>query len=283
MDDESSTRESAETVAPLVDTPPEIIYEETPVITPIPENVPPKKKSFLSLIKNIFLLGMLFIIGYVLSGVIRNVINTSQTTNINTKPAPVNQELTQQTPESTMTAITSEKPVVQPISWKQYNPINGTTRKPIDAIQFKLPSAVLPPICDGSACGSQGTYLPGGTRFTIAPRGAGQVLADFRGKIISDAGGKTFITKQTTVAGKQATEFSTANVGSTIGGYAFSTMHGYMIEVNDTLSLEINHFAPSGINVDFMADDALLKQIIATLTFGNIGSTEKGAPPTPIR
>lgn len=123
-----------------------------------------------------------------------------------------------------------------------------------------------------------------GTRLTIAPRGTGQVLADFRGKVISDAGGKEFVIKQVTVAGQQATDFSTATVGSTIGGYAFSTMHGVMIEVTDTLSLEINHFSPSGITVDFAADEKLFNEIIATLSFSGVsGTATKGSTITPIQ
>lgn len=274
MEDESATA------------PPEITYEETPVITPI--GTPPgkeagaapstpKKQSFFSFLKGFFVFILLFALGYALSGFIRNAINTGipkQTTERETSPSG---RLTLDVQESTPAATGASSLV-----WKYYSPVNGGTRKPIDTIQFQLPASVLPPICDGSACGSQGTYLPGGTRFTVAARGAGQVLADFRGKIISDAGGKPFATKQKTIAGKQATEFSTAATGSTIGGYAFSTMHGYMIEVTDVLSLEINHFAPSGIQADFAADDALFEAIVATLTFNGVG-TEKGSAflPTP--
>jgi hypothetical protein len=152
--------------------------------------------------------------------------------------------------------------------------LNGLTRQAVADISFTLPGYVLPLACDGSACGSQGTYLPGGTRFTIAARGSGQVLADFRGKIISDASGKPFTVTLTTIAGKPATEFTNAQVGSTIGGFGFSQMHGYMIEVNDTLSLEINHFSPSGNKTDFTADDAVFKTIVQSLTFGG---TAKGS------
>ncbi len=287
MDDESS-----------VTTPPEITYEETPVITPIVDPPPvsptptptseyPKKKtSFGSLLKNILLLVVLFIIGYLLSGVIRNAINTPKTA-VKPNPTPIAtndiEVLNQAVPGSTSASTLVTPQTNTQNVWKQYSPVNGTTRKAIETIQFKLPGTVLAPICDGSACGSQGTYLPGETRLTIAPRGVGQVLPDFRGKIISDAGGKAFVTKQITVAGKQTTDFATENVGSTVGGYAFSMMHGVMIEVTDTLSLELNHFAPRGITADFMADEVLFQQIIATITFSPTGSLEKGALlPTPI-
>ena len=41
-----------------------------------------------------------------------------------------------------------------------------------------------------------------------------------------------------------------------------------MIEVTDTLSLEINHFSPSGITTDFAADDVVLNTIVQSLIFG---------------
>lgn len=176
MNDESTPQQPTETTIPVSDAPPAITYEETPVITPIVEPVEtpvapppveqpiPKKTSLLSVIKNIVLLGILFVIGYILSGVIRNAINTSKTTNVAPTPTPVtlstlsNQEAT----DSTLMTITNPNTTgTESAAWKQYNPINGTTRKPIDTIQFSLPSTILPPVCDGSACGSQGTYLPG--------------------------------------------------------------------------------------------------------------------------
>jgi len=98
-------------------------------------------------------------------------------------------------------------------------------------------------------------------------RGSGQVLADYRGKIISDAGGKTFTTKQTTVGGNNAVEFTTAQIGSTIGGYSFSQMHGYMIDITDTTSLEINHFSPSGIATEWTSDETIFNTIVQSLVF----------------
>ncbi len=254
---------------------PNITYEETPVITPQPEPTPPltetpppvkKPNKILGFFKGLFFFIILFIVGFVLSGYIRDYLSslaTKSTTPSTQKPNVVENESTDAgdmlltTPEATTTP-------------KTYSVLNGLTRQAISDILFTLPSSVLPPICDGSACGSQGTYLPGGTRFTIAPRGAGQVLADFRGKIISDAGGKPFTVTTTTIAGKPATEFKTSQTGSTIGGYAFSRMHGYMIEITDTLSLEINHFSPSGITADFSADEIVFNDIVKSLTFGGI-------------
>lgn len=301
MDDESTSFEPK--------TPePTITYEETPVITPIPEQPPdttpieqmpdmsqktepvsqesqlntfspaPKKRSAKSFIKGLLIFGVLFIVGYALSGVVQNLINSSSkktTTKETIAPTPVPTVLPtdMEATESGIAVLTMPTvkitPMVQasPSAWKQYNPVHGTTRGAISTIQFSLPSTILAPICDGTSCGSQGTYLPGGTRLTIAPRGVGEVLPDYRGKIISDAAGKTLVTNETTIAGKKATEYTTDTTGSTAGGYAFTTMHGYMIEVTDTLSFEINHFSPSGVTADFAADDALFKSIVATIKF----------------
>ena len=48
----------------------------------------------------------------------------------------------------------------------------------------------------------------------------------------------------------------------------FSAVCGVMmIELTNTLSLEINHFTPNGITSDFVKDDALFDTILKTLTF----------------
>lgn len=301
MDDESTSFE------PKVPEP-EVTYEETPVITPITETPEPtpieetknteiptpeptlqeqqpdvatppsQKRSIKSVVKGFFIFLLLFVLGYALSGVIRNIINIPKQTAV----VPTNKETTDEiTPiekESTKSGIyelsipSSAGASIKQASdsaWKQYNPVHGTTRAPITTISFRLPGTVLAPVCDGASCGSQGTYLPGGTRLTIAPRGTGEVLADYRGKVISDASGKALITKDSVIKGKKASEYMTDTTGSTVGGYSFTTIHGYMIEVTDTLSLEINHFSPNGITTDFAADDALFQSIIETITFSN--------------
>lgn len=273
-----------------------LTYEETPVITPQPEpsphmteTPPPAKKpnAILGFFKGLVFFVILFIIGFVLSGYIRDFIGSianrqaSPSTTTGQKPTTTG---TESTNTGTMVFPAPEATSASPTT--QYV-LNGLTRQAVSDISFTLPGAVLPLACDGSACGSQGTYLPGGTRFTVAARGSGQVLADFRGKIISDASGKPFTMSITTVAGKPATEFTNAQVGSTIGGFGFSQMHGYMIEITDTLSLEINHFSPSGSRTDFAADDAVFKTIVQSLTFGGTakgsvipaGVTSPGATP----
>jgi hypothetical protein len=229
-----------------------------------------KTNKILGFFKGLLFFIVLFVIGFVLSGYIRDYLSTIATKQA-TPSAPTTQQPSSPGNESTTTAsLVFTTPEATPAAPTTYSVLNGLTRQPVTDISFTLPGTVLPPVCDGSACGSQGTFLPGGTRFTVAARGSGQVLADFRGKIISDAGGKPFVVSLTTIAGKPATEFTTAQIGSTIGGYAFSQMHGYMIEVTDTLSLEINHFSPSGITTDFTADDLVFKTIVQSLIFGGV-------------
>lgn len=305
MDDESTP------IEPSVPTP-DIQYEETPIITPVAESpqykpdeptepetqveqpesqtstqspVPPmpKKRSFGGVIKTIIIFMLLFVVGYVASGFIRNLISSSQkTTTAKTQitPTPIQTleiPMVEESSQSGLTTlpITTTQNVATTASsvWKTYNPLHGSTRTALTSIQFQLPSTIQAPVCDGSSCGSQGTYLPGGTRFTVALRGTGEVLADFRGKVISDASGKVLTTTKTTIAGRPATEYTADNTGSTAGGYGFSAMHGYMIEVSDTLSFEINHFSPSGITTDFASDETVFKSIVATVAVNALTKT----------
>ena len=150
-------------------------------------------------------------------------------------------------------------------AWKTYDVVSGTTKASFGGVTFQLPPDVLSPICDGTGCASQGTYLPGGTRFTVAPRGAGQALADFRGSVISDVGGISFTSRATTVADRPAMEFTGVFTGRTVSGYGFSRMRGVMIELTPTTSIEVNHFTPNGIVADFAADDTLFDAILKTI------------------
>ena len=256
-------------------------YEETPIINPQPQPLAEtfsvkKPNKILGFFKGLLFFIILFVVGFVLSGYIRDYLSSIATRQVAPSAPKSNTDENESTDAGSLSFKTPEATPTP----KTYSVVNGLTRQPVSDISFTLPSSVLPPICDGSACGSQGTYLPGGTRFTIAARGSGQVLADFRGKIISDAGGKSFVVNTTTIAVKSATEFTTSKVGSTIGGYAFSRMHGYMIEVTDTLSLEINHFSPSGITTDFAADEIVFNDIVKSLIFG--GTLKGSVIPTNI-
>ncbi len=112
----------------------------------------------------------------------------------------------------------------------------------------------------------------------MAVRGDGQLLKDFRGALISDVNGKLFDTSRITIAGRSATEYKADFVGITLGGYAFSQMHGVMLELTDKLSLEVNHFTPLYTAVDFASDDKLLfEKILPAIELNLLIGGEKGA------
>ncbi len=166
-------------------------------------------------------------------------------------------------------AVNAPTPTPTPVdpfaSWKTYQVISGATKAPIAGVFFRLPPDVLAPVCDATTCMSQGTYLPGGTRFTAAARGAGQLLSDFRGSAISDVGGVVFTTTETSVSGQLAREFTGTFSGKTAGGFGFTRMHGVMVAVTPTISIELNHFTPFGITADFAADEMVFAKILQTL------------------
>jgi hypothetical protein len=238
-----------------VPVPPPLTYEETPEI---PMDVPPvkKKSSFLKTLGIIIAFIALFVIGVNLSSNIRQFLPNGSGGNTETQSA-------------------GNQPVITPVAspaavWKTYDVISGVTKLAIAGVTFQLPSDVLSPVCDGVGCASQGTYLPGGTRLTIAPRGAGQVLRDFRGTVITDANGTTIPTKQLVLGQITATEYESSASGKTVSGYAFSRMRGVMIPLTNTLSVEVNHFTPSGITADFEKDDLLFNEILKTFTITTV-------------
>ena len=250
--------------------------EETPEILPIgepapssvasvppqpnyqqPKSPPEKSGSLLRSIGSLLLFIIIFVLGVGLSSWLKQYIPTDFGPSQTPTPTPhVNGS------SGSKGAIAPADPYA---SWKKYVVTSGATRLPFGGVSYSLPADILSPICDGSNCASVGTYLPGGTRFTVAPRGSGQVLPDFRGSIISDVGGIVFTNKSTTVAGFSATEFTGTFVGRTVSGYAFSKMRGVMIPLSATQSIEINHFTPNGIVADFDSDDALFGSILKTV------------------
>ncbi len=135
----------------------------------------------------------------------------------------------------------------------------------IAGVSYKLPPDVTAPACDVMGCLSQGTNLPGGTRLTVSPKTVTQSLTSLRGAVITDVTGVAFTSHDATISGHTAIEFTGAFAGRTSGGYGFTQMHGFMIEVTPTLTLEINHFTPVGATADWSGDDALFTQIISTL------------------
>lgn len=245
-----------------------LTYEETPVIEPIGEEPqtevpqPPAPHSFGSMIGMILLFVILFGVGVGFSVMIRKYFAQQA-------PTLVNNERLTPTPIITPGVILTPTPtIVDPYAgWIPTSVISGTTKAAISGMSFKLPAEVLVPICDGGNCISQGTYLPNGSRFTVAARGKGQSLSDARGNIIvTDVSGKSFTTKPVTLLdGRRALEYSGLFSGTTVGGYTFSQMRGLMIEVDDSITLEMNHFTPSGVNADFTADDIVFDKIVASL------------------
>ena len=149
-------------------------------------------------------------------------------------------------------------------TWQIYEVISGSTKKPVSGVSYELPGDVKAPVCDSASCASQGTYLPGGTRFTVAARGRGQLLPDFRGAILTDATGKEFDMQQTTVAGISVYEYSGDFTGRTGGGYTFTRIRGVLIPVSETLAIEFNHFAPAGITTDFVSDDVIFNKVVGS-------------------
>lgn len=258
-------------------------YEETPVIEPIPSEPNQPRRSIGSTLGMIFLFIILFAVGVGLSVVLRQWLASrqekpSQPSAIAT-PTPSFTPDVKGTPTSGV-YITPTPVVVDPYAgWKIYQVISGTTKAAVPGISFKLPPEMLSPICDGTSCASQGTYLPDGSRFTVAARGKGQLLVDARGNIVvTDSSGKSFTTKPVTLTGgRKALEYSGLFSGTTVGGYTFSQMRGLMIEIDEDETLEMNHFTPSGVTANFTKDDVLLDKIVASLTVARFSQATSSA------
>jgi hypothetical protein len=218
---------------------------------------------------NILAFILLFVAGIWLSSSIRPYLPTSFGGD-----SGINKEMITATP-SPDDGSTKNSPESEKSEWNSFDVVSGITKLPIIGVSFMLPPEVLTPVCDGPSCASQGTYLPGGTRFTVAARGTGQSLRDYRGTAISDVNGVVFTTKAITVAGKQAMEYTGTFTGRTISGYSFTTMRGVMIPLTDTTSVEFYHFVPSGIVADFQSDDVLFETILSKIVLEGVEQTQK--------
>ncbi len=163
-------------------------------------------------------------------------------------------------------------------SWQTHEVISGSTKKPVAGITYKLPGSVKAPVCDSQSCASQGTNLPGGTRLTVAARGKGQLLPDFRGAILTDAAGREFTMKQGVFGGAYAYEYTGNFTGRTGGGYTFTAIRGVLMPVSETLAIEFNHFSPAGITTDFAKDDVVFDEIIKSFMTTAVAATPTVRP-----
>jgi hypothetical protein len=292
---------STDTDIPPVPNNPELVYEETPIIEPIvdePQSQPvssapdvsytppqngnpnnPKKSKFMI---NLIIIIVLLAAGVGASVFIRNMqpdYQLENKTSVVVAPTPTVADIAKEntnltdTPVSTTkggvivnpTAVPSNPKSVKPItdsSWKNhtFQSKSGIT------VSYQMPNSVLDLVCDGGSCPSQGAYLPGKTRLTLDTKSYAFNADDFSKTIITDAGGKKFTTTATTVLGKPSLEFTGTFNGITTGGYAFTQMHGFMILISTTETLEINHFAPAGIQADFAGDDQIFNTVVKSLT-----------------
>src|SRR3972149_8375662 len=181
-------------------------YEEPPEIAPLNEATPPQPEASPTLpptisveppresapgapgaappplpthlLGNIILFGLLFGVGVWLSMFLRQYLPSGVAPPPGSEPAA-----------SLPPAVPTAVPEIYP-DWNTHYVLGSMTKQPIAGVSFKLPPEVLAPVCDSTNCGSQGTYLPGGSRFTVAPRGAGQYFADARGAAITDLAGR---------------------------------------------------------------------------------------------
>lgn len=293
MEKDSTKPQQVPPTQPDVQPKPALTYEETPIIEPIVESthasaatshtqsetsvpnpahqpspqdhipgVPhnPVKRSAGRAVGNIVFFVILFGLGVWLSLQLREFLATpAETVNPETTPTE-----TVSAPTSAPIKTASGSAVKPQGTWATYQVVSGSAKKIMSGVSYQLPSEITAPVCDGGNCPSQGTNLSGGTRFTVAARGKGFTLPDFRGAILTDAAGHQFVMKQSIVGGKNVYEYVGDFAGRTGGGYSFTKMRGVLVPVSETISVEFNHFAPVGITSDFAADDVLFDKIIAS-------------------
>jgi hypothetical protein len=247
-------------------------YEETPIIEPIEEkdlpgplNTPELsthsrhgKRPLAGIKKSVFFL-FLFLLGVGGVTFLRPFFETLTFPFFQQTTKDTRSEIPQNTPPS--------ETVDETFEWNSFS-----TKAGMNFLTYKLPKEVLPPVCDGSACPSEGTFLPGGTRFTVSTKITNTPIVNFAKLIVKDAGGKVFDTQEATVSGHTAVNFSGSFLGLTTGGYSFTRMHGVMIYVAPTIAVEFNHFSPNGITSEFEKDDAVFSQILKTITFVSTSS-----------
>jgi len=272
IDDEARDEVVSE-AARVFQSPSEATAEHSSGVTILPPQVP--KKSGSNRIGTALFIILLFGLGVWLSSQLRSFFTSSVSDEL------VVPTLAPSANISPASAPESSSSAVAPVSdWQTYDVISGATKKPIPGLSYKLPTGVKAPVCDSQSCASQGTNLPGGTRFTVAARGKGQLLPDFRGAILTDAAGREFTMKQGVFGGAYAYEYTGNFNGRTGGGYTFTAMRGILMPVSETLAIEFNHFAPAGITSDFAKDDVLFDEVIKSFTAQGVSTITPVVQPT---
>lgn len=133
-------------------------------------------------------------------------------------------------------------------------------------VTINLPVTIAKPSCDTTLCTSQGTNLPGGTRFTVAAYTKGPYITDISRARIIDLSGQQFVSEVASISGKVGVKYLGNFRGTTSGGYMFTAMQGVMVRVKDTLTVELNHFTPIGVSTDFDRDTTVFNAIVASLS-----------------
>jgi hypothetical protein len=264
---------------------------ETPETKPIAQQNKSSEKKSATCLGNIAAYLLVFILG-ITATIIWRMYGTQFMSSVNKSqvaPVATPSAVPTETPESTISAginptVAATPPVatikvtvapvptsLPPISvagWKTTG-VGLKSGYSVPPMSIQLPPELEELSCDPPGCTSEGTDLPGGTRFTVAIHAFSKPIMNFTKSKVTDASGRSFPdVSETAVSGKPALLFSGEFTGSTLGGYTFSRMRGIMVLVDPKLTLEINHFTYTGKSADFAADDKILDRIISTVTIG---------------
>jgi hypothetical protein len=250
----------------------------------------PKNSTVKSILVNSILLLIIFFLGIGITLLWRYIKGSNFKTQTSSAIVKTPTTIPTETPESTISAeitpqmtpilkitptgkITTVTPIIiKPGSVAGWQKIAVGTKAgySVPEITLEIPSDINLLVCDPPGCSSEGTELTGKTRLTVAVRKLSKPIDNFEKSKITDAGEKVFPnTNLVSIAGKTAIMFNGEFNGTTTGGYIFTKMRGIMIQITPTLLLEINHFTPTGKQVDFVADDATFNQILGTVKIGS--------------
>ncbi len=189
------------------------------------------------------------------------------------------QRQSQPQPSPTPEAIISPSP--DPTAdWQTYELI-GADKSPLN-ITYKLPGFVEKPVCANAGCYYQKTLFPGFSTLAIIPVGSGQGYDLNWKELISQVVEKNnFIPKEIAISGLTAIDFRGELSGPISSDLLLLSegqgrFQGYLIKVNDELSLEIilyqDKFAEEKIN--FLADLPILGAMLSTFKFLEVSETQ---------